>query len=64
MSNLKITICEITKLTYPEIELKERLVSDCCKAYPKSEEEIISDICPKCGEHCEFIKERENIDEN
>lgn len=31
------------------------MMSDCCNVQPK--DDMYYDNCPKCGEHCEFIKE-------
>ena len=59
MKDLLAGIGELVKLTYPETEIKNRLVSNCCKAYAKNHEEIINDVCSKCGEHCDYIKESE-----
>jgi hypothetical protein len=32
------------------------LVSNCCSAYPASQEDIEGEICPKCFEHCEYVE--------
>jgi len=32
------------------------IVSNCCSANPTSQNDIDSDMCPKCFEHCEWIE--------
>ena len=40
------------------------MISNCCGVHAAHESQELSEICAECGEHCEYIDEKEDEDQD